>query len=142
MTDNTATVLAELMLKQDLSQVELSRLTGVGQSTISRILNPYLAKGIKNPSDMQVRPLATYFRVSTDQLRGYEPLPGKGAPNRISSVQLPDDWDIWLQKLTQIQEPGTVRALRGIVALFADNQLSRDDARILEEISKRFSKRN
>lgn len=139
MTDNTATVLAELMLKQGLSQIELSRITGVGQSTISRILNPYLSKGIKNPSDMQVRPLATYFGLSTDQLRGYEPLPSKTAQGEISIAPLPDDWHIWFETLNQIQDPGTLRALRGIVIAFADNKLSRNDAKILEDIAKRFS---
>ncbi len=57
-----------------VSQVELSTRTGVGQSTISRILKPSGPKGIKEPTDKQVRPLAEYFRVSTDQLRGYAPL--------------------------------------------------------------------
>ncbi len=67
-------ILAQLMADQDISQVELSGQTGVGQSTISRILKPLGPKGIKEPTDRQVRPLADYFGISTDQLRGYEPL--------------------------------------------------------------------
>ena len=31
-------------------------------------------KGIKEPTDKQVRPLAEYFGISTDQLRGYAPI--------------------------------------------------------------------
>ncbi|WP_296267409.1 XRE family transcriptional regulator [Pseudomonas sp. UBA6562] len=67
-------ILAQLMSAGGVSQVELSTRTGVGQSTISRILKPSGPKGIKEPTDKQVRPLAEYFRVSTDQLRGYAPL--------------------------------------------------------------------
>jgi transcriptional regulator with XRE-family HTH domain len=67
-------ILAQLMAKNGISQVELSSRTSVGQSTISRILKPQGPKGIKEPTDKQVRPLAEFFGVTTDQLRGYEPL--------------------------------------------------------------------
>ncbi|MDD2114204.1 LexA family transcriptional regulator [Pseudomonas asiatica] len=67
-------ILAQLMTKNGISQVELSSRTSVGQSTISRILKPQGPKGIKEPTDKQVRPLAEFFGVTTDQLRGYEPL--------------------------------------------------------------------
>lgn len=67
-------ILAQLMAKSGISQVELSSRTSVGQSTISRILKPQGPKGIKEPTDKQVRPLAEFFGITTDQLRGYEPL--------------------------------------------------------------------
>ncbi|MCO7536760.1 LexA family transcriptional regulator [Pseudomonas asiatica] len=67
-------ILAQLMAKNGISQVELSSRTSVGQSTISRILKPQGPKGIKEPTDKQVRPLAEFFGVTADQLRGYEPL--------------------------------------------------------------------
>jgi transcriptional regulator with XRE-family HTH domain len=67
-------ILAELMSKAGLNQADLSRMANVGQPTISRILKPNGPKGIKEPSDKQVRPLADFFGVSTDQLRGYAPL--------------------------------------------------------------------
>ncbi|MNM46624.1 putative HTH-type transcriptional regulator [compost metagenome] len=67
-------ILAQLMAKNGISQVELSSRTSVGQSTISRILKPQGPKGIKEPTDKQVRPLADFFGITTDQLRGYEPL--------------------------------------------------------------------
>ncbi|MCX2891753.1 LexA family transcriptional regulator [Pseudomonas sp. DCB_BI] len=72
-------ILAQLMAANGISQVELSSRTSVGQSTISRILKPQGPKGIKEPTDKQVRPLAEFFGVTTDQLRGYEPL-GEGEP--------------------------------------------------------------
>lgn len=62
------------------SQAELSRATGVKQSTISRILNPGKTKGIKVPSDEQVKPLADHYRVTTDQLRGHAPMPDDLTP--------------------------------------------------------------
>jgi len=70
-------VLSRLMAHQGLSQVELHRRSRVGQSTISRILNPGGPKGIKDPTDKQVRPLAEFFGVTSDQLRGHDPLPAE-----------------------------------------------------------------
>lgn len=67
-------VLASLMAEKGISQADLARKTGVNQPTISRILKPNGLKGIKEPTDKQVRPLAEYFGVSTDQLRGYAPI--------------------------------------------------------------------
>lgn len=64
-------ILAELMAQRGLNQAELARAAVVGQPTISRILKPNGPKGIKEPTDKQVRPLADYFGISTDQLRGF-----------------------------------------------------------------------
>lgn len=72
-------ILAQLMARDGITQIELSSRTGVGQSTISRILKPQGPKGIKEPTDKQVRPLADFFGITTDQLRGYEPL-GEAEP--------------------------------------------------------------
>ena len=69
-------ILAELMTRAGINQAELSRRTDIGQPTISRILKPAGPKGIKEPTDKQVRPLAEYFGVSTDQLRGFAPISG------------------------------------------------------------------
>ncbi|MBD1602383.1 LexA family transcriptional regulator [Pseudomonas typographi] len=69
-------VLAALMQEKGISQADLARKTDVKQYTISRILKPSGTKGIKEPTDKQVRPLADFFGISTDQLRGYAPLPG------------------------------------------------------------------
>jgi transcriptional regulator with XRE-family HTH domain len=71
-------ILAELMGKADLNQAELSRLSKISQPTISRILKPNGPKGIKEPTDKQVRPLAEFFGVTTDQLRGYDPIMADG----------------------------------------------------------------
>lgn len=138
MTDRTATVLADLMLDREISQADLARATGVNQSTISRILNPISAKGIKNPSDLQVRPLASYLGLSTDQLRGYEPLPAGKPVQGLQSVPLPDSWDVWLQHLSEIEDPKCVRALRNIVGLFAQGTLAIKDAMLLEQIANRL----
>ncbi len=80
-------ILAELMSQRGISQVELSRATGVGQSTISRILNPLSPKGIREPKDKQVRPLADYFGVSTDQMRGYAPIDAALPADHQSNTQ-------------------------------------------------------
>lgn len=70
-------ILAELMARDGLNQAELARLSKVGQPTISRILKPSGPKGIKEPTDKQVYPLAALFGVSTDQLRGHVPMDGE-----------------------------------------------------------------
>jgi transcriptional regulator with XRE-family HTH domain len=52
------------------SQQELSRLTGVDQSVISRILK----RTVTSPRDMTVAPLARFFGVTLAQLKGYDAL--------------------------------------------------------------------
>lgn len=64
------TVLAELISRDGIRPTELSRRTGVPQSTISRILN----KQIADPADKHVRALADYFGQSTDAMRGHADL--------------------------------------------------------------------
>jgi len=76
-------ILAELMARDGLNQAELARLSNVGQPTISRILKPSGPKGIKDPTDKQVRPLASALRVTTDQLRGYAPIDGNTADSAV-----------------------------------------------------------
>lgn len=74
------------MADAGISQVELSRATKVGQSTISRILKPGGPKGIKEPTDKQVRPLAEYFGLTTDQMRGHAPLPQASDQEAVQST--------------------------------------------------------
>lgn len=81
-------ILAQLMAANGITQVELSSRTSVGQSTISRILKPQGPKGIKEPTDKQVRPLADFFGITTDQLRGYEPW-AKSSLSRKSEPPFP-----------------------------------------------------
>lgn len=71
-------ILHRLMDEHRLSQAELSRRTGVQQSTLSRLLNPNRPNAIAEPTDRQLRPLADYFGITTDQLRGYQPITGSG----------------------------------------------------------------
>nr|WP_286948295.1 S24 family peptidase [Pseudomonas sp. UBA6718] len=66
------TVLAELISRDGIRPTELSRRTGVPQSTISRILN----KQIADPADKHVRALADYFGQTTDAMRGHAELTG------------------------------------------------------------------
>jgi transcriptional regulator with XRE-family HTH domain len=86
-------ILAELMAREGLNQARLSALTKVGQPTISRILKPNGPKGIKNPTDTQVRPIADYFQISTDQLRGYAPLDPAAAGEPITQPSLSSTMD-------------------------------------------------
>ncbi|WP_330114101.1 S24 family peptidase [Pseudomonas sp. JS3066] len=64
------TILPQLLKREGITPTELSRITGVGQSTISRMLSGKIA----NPKDEQVYPIAEHFHISTDQLRGRYPI--------------------------------------------------------------------
>jgi len=75
------------MARRGVTQTDLSRATKVTQSTISRILRPDGPKGIKSPSDAQVKPLADYFGVTTDQLRGHASI-GGALPVREGELDL------------------------------------------------------
>jgi len=79
-------ILSQIMASKGVTQARLSRETGVGQPTISRILKPDGPKGIKEPTDKQVRPIAGYFGLTTDQLRGHQP-----APSGVATVGLESD---------------------------------------------------
>lgn len=80
-------ILLRLMASSGVSQTELHRRTGVGQSTLSRILNPHAPKGIKDPTDKQVKPLADFFGITTDQLRGHSPLSSDPDAGTDSNVE-------------------------------------------------------
>jgi transcriptional regulator with XRE-family HTH domain len=125
-------ILAELMRRDRLSQVQVSARANVGQSTISRILKPNGPKGIKEPTDKQVRPLAELFGVTTDQLRGFAPLelgepptdaeestPGVSAADKIRQMlagkSLGEDR---LQKLLAVAEGGEPE---GIVSVLVND---------------------
>lgn len=69
--DTVRKVLQRLIDTSGLRPTELARHAGVSQSTLSRILSGK----IEHPSDRQIEPLAKFFGVTGDQLRGYEALP-------------------------------------------------------------------
>lgn len=90
-------ILRQLMDADGLTQAELARATDVNQSTISRILKPDGPKGIQEPADKQVKPLAAYFGLNTDQLRGHEPLP----------FDKRDDWPVHKKLAGRVEETST-----------------------------------
>ena len=61
-------VLKELLARHHISAMALHRITGVPQSTLSRILSGKIAE----PSDRHLSKIAAYFNISTDRLRGRE----------------------------------------------------------------------
>lgn len=144
MKDQTATILSRLLALKNVSQADLKRATGVNQPTISRILNPDAPNGIKEPSDRQVRPIAHFFSITVDQLRGYQDLDLDGFPRAETNVQAAfpgkeiDDPIAWLQLIRSIQDPDVVQALRNIALLFSDGGMSGADAKSIEQITRRF----
>jgi transcriptional regulator with XRE-family HTH domain len=142
--DQTAKILAKLMAARDLNQADLARATGVNQPTISRILSSGDARGIKSPSDKQVRPIAHHFGITVDQLRGYQDLDIDGVFHMAEETEAAfsgkeiDDPIAWLQMLRDVRDPEVVQSLRNIVRMFSKGSLSSEDARAIEEITKRF----
>ncbi|WP_176475690.1 XRE family transcriptional regulator [Halomonas salipaludis] len=68
--ERTKDVLARLIEASGKRPTEVARESGVAQSTLSRILQGK----IESPTDRQVQKLAEYFGVTTDQLRGRQPV--------------------------------------------------------------------
>jgi transcriptional regulator with XRE-family HTH domain len=69
---DSADIIKELMEREGLKLIDLSRKSGIGHSTISSILK----RSNKEPRDSTLEPIAKVFGVSKAQLRGYEPIPG------------------------------------------------------------------
>lgn len=68
--DKSREVLSRLISASGKRATDVAREAGVPQSTLSRILNGK----IESPSDRQISRLASYFGVTSDQVRGREPL--------------------------------------------------------------------
>jgi transcriptional regulator with XRE-family HTH domain len=134
MSDSTCIILARLMKEQNISQVDLAKATGVTQSTISRILKPDSPNGIKLPSDAQVRRLAGFLRVSTDQLRGYQVIRSE------NSVETTDPTSMINQLLEINGDPRVVDSLTRILAHFCRGRISAADAKMVEDLVSRLAK--
>lgn len=144
MNDKTSEILGKLLEARGLSQADLTRATGVNQPTISRILNPGIARGIKTPSDKQVRPIAYFFGITVDQLRGYQDLSIAGLFQLAENVEAAfagkeiDDPIVWLRMIRDVRDPEVIQSLRSIVRMFSKGSLTPVDAKTIEEITKRF----
>lgn len=88
---------AHLIHGKPISANELSKRTGVPQSTITRILN----SDVKDPRQKQLQKLADFFGVSSSYLRGDEPAPKSRASEGATSYLIQfepgeasfvDDW--------------------------------------------------
>lgn len=134
MIDRTFENLAKLMDAKGVNQADLARSAGVNQSTLSRILNPTGPQGIQSPTDKQVRPLAFFFSVTADQLRGYQDLDVEAT---VGST-VPMDTVEWLQKIGDSGDPEVASSLHSIVRMFASGNLSAADAKAIEEVTRRF----
>lgn len=68
--DQSASVIKRLMQARGIKQKELSELTGVAQSSLSRIISGQ----IETPRDRPIHAIAEFFGVTTDQIRGRKPV--------------------------------------------------------------------
>lgn len=81
-----ANVLKGLLAREGITPSELHRRTGVPQSTLSRIVNGKIA----DPADKHISRIASYLRVTTDQLRGRVPIGGNSAEG-LEDIRIWDD---------------------------------------------------
>lgn len=120
-------ILRQLMADQGINQLELSRRTGITQSTLSRILGPKdVAKGIKDPTDKQVKPLADFFGLTTDQLRGYSPIEGQVASEPEEATRSTGDL---LKEMLQKHGKGLTEEARQRLQAMADDQAELESGR-------------
>lgn len=77
--DNPVKENLKILMQADgkISEGELSRRTGIPQTTIHRILSGQ----IKESKPSTLKPIATYFKLSLAQLQGEEPMPCKDISN-------------------------------------------------------------
>lgn len=64
-------ILTRLMFQKKLRVAELSRKTGVSQPTLQRMVTGT----IENPHYSSIAPLADYFNITVDQIKGQRPIP-------------------------------------------------------------------
>ncbi len=76
-----STILKTLMGSRKLSESELSRQTGIGQPVIHRMISGETG----NPKIETLRPIASYFSISINQLIGDEPLPKESLLGTITN---------------------------------------------------------
>ena len=79
--------LESLMQDKGLRAAELARRCGLTQPTVHRIVTGQSA----HPHASSLAPLAEFFGVSVDQLRGLEKLPKEKKP--LTSQLIPIEWD-------------------------------------------------
>jgi SOS-response transcriptional repressor LexA len=63
-------ILNRLMFQQRVRVTELARRTGISQPTLQRMV----AGTVENPHQASLKPLADYFQVTIEQLKGLEPI--------------------------------------------------------------------
>jgi transcriptional regulator with XRE-family HTH domain len=74
-------ILQTLMFKKKVKSADLARQTNIPKQTLSRIISGKC----KNPHAKNLQPLANYFDVSVNQLKGDEAL-----PSELVDIQLPN----------------------------------------------------
>lgn len=63
-------ILRRLMFERDIRTIDLARLTNLPQPTVQRMVTGYSP----NPHLSSLIPIAEFFKISIDQLRGIEPI--------------------------------------------------------------------
>lgn len=143
-------ILKALMDARGINTTDLARQSGVVRSTVSRILNPNGPKGIKDPADKQVKKLADYFSLTTDQIRGHQPIPAdlfmmmpETDSIMLSDIKPPKYGQVSSQTefeaLLNLSTPRTRVELVKIAQAAADGKLTDADIILLKQIADRLA---
>ena len=103
-------IVKNLIFLHDINNVTLAEAIGVHASTIGRLVEGYT----KNPKDKLLRPIADYFSLTLDQLKGLNPIPWNTIKESIfgNTRRLPVySWikaDEWVQ---EISDSGTLKTV-------------------------------
>lgn len=87
MHNKTHRIIQALMDSHDLDTTSLAKNAGLIRSTLQRILKPNGNRGIQEPSDKQIKKIADFFALSTDQIRGYTPIPEDAFDKKINNIK-------------------------------------------------------
>ncbi|MAZ39966.1 MAG: hypothetical protein CMF49_07575 [Legionellales bacterium] len=86
-------ILKHLMFMEDIRVSELARRVNIPQQTLQRVV----AGLSPNPHESTLKPLAAYFQITVEQLKGFQEIPGLAAafdPDNSPWKELPLlDWD-------------------------------------------------
>lgn len=111
-------ILKRLLFERNMNAVDLAKATNLHQPTVSRIVSGTSAR----PYDSSLIPIANYFSISVEQLKGIEPLPDEIFSNSLATskpslIELPIlSWEQVENKTLDFTNANTIAATNDIPA--------------------------
>lgn len=90
-------IIARLLIKRSLRVTDLARLVNLPQPTVHRIVHGLC----EHPHRSSLQPIADFFELSIDQLKGYEPIRELDAINKVPLLD-------WIEVQNWIEHDATI----------------------------------